>query len=72
MFSASGNSALGLEDRVKQVKDLTGPTTKLDSNLKPSELQLEFWAALVSWGLWLLLAAWEIIHLDKSKLNLGK
>lgn len=42
MFSASGNSALGLEDRVKQVKDLRGPTTKLNSNVKPSELQLEF------------------------------
>lgn len=57
MFSASGNSALGLVDKAKQAKDLTGTNTELDSNLKLSELQLEFGAALVSWGLWLLLAA---------------
>lgn len=42
MFSASGNSAVGLEDKVKQGKDLIGPNTELDSNLKLSELQLEF------------------------------
>lgn len=42
MFSASGNSAVGLEDKVKQGKNLIGPNTELDSNLKLSELQLEF------------------------------
>ena len=42
MFSASGNPALDLEERVKQVKDLIGRNAELDSKLKLSELQLEF------------------------------
>ena len=54
------------------MRDPTGPKAEVGSNLKVSQLQLEFWAALVSWGLQLLLAAWEIIHLDKLKLDLGK
>lgn len=42
VFSPSGNCAVGLEDTVKHVKDLTGPSAKPLSNLKLSELQLEF------------------------------